>query len=113
MQTRQEPRRDINFRLLMVVWVVGAMLLLVIVLAVDAFYQATEQSEYAQYADVQNLSLAELRIEQQTRLNTARWVDRDNQVVAIPIDEAMKIMVQTQGNLPTTQPATRPTTQPR
>ena len=64
-----------------------------------------EQDEMdRKYAGAVNFQLADLRAEQQTKLNTYRWVDRDKQVVAIPIDDAMKLLMQTNGKLPATQP---------
>jgi len=82
------------------------------VMLVRAFYLAAAQFQVAQYKNEQFPSLVELRAVQQARLNTAHWVDKSNQVVAIPIDQAMKIMIETQGNFPSTQPTTRPATQP-
>jgi len=104
MTTAPPTKPDLNMPLLFVVWFAAAMLLLVVVLLVHAFYLATEESQSAQYQNAPVLSLDELRNQQQSNLNTPRWIDRDKQLIAIPIEQAMNIMVQTQGRFPTTQP---------
>ena len=38
-------------------------------------------------------------------INQYRWMDKANDVVEIPIDKAMDIVIQTNGNPPATQPS--------
>ena len=94
-----------NAPLIITIGAVSGFLLLVIVIGLQAWFMSEEQDEMdRKYAGAVNFQLADLRAEQQTKLNTYRWVDRDKQVVAIPIDDAMKLLMQTNGKLPATQP---------
>ncbi|HEX2973652.1 MAG TPA: hypothetical protein VHP11_15060 [Tepidisphaeraceae bacterium] len=98
-------KSEINFLVIFTIGVVSACLLVVIVIGVQAMFVAQEQAEIAGYDTTPVLSLENLKLQQQVRLNSYRWVDREKQMVAIPIDQAMRIMAETQGKLPTTQPA--------
>jgi hypothetical protein len=90
-------KQEANVSLLFTIGAAGAILLLVIIVGVQALYLRTEQNELAQYDNAPVVWLSNLRLEQQTKLATYRWIDKDKQVVAIPIDEAMKLYVEKQG----------------
>ncbi|MGE5612450.1 MAG: hypothetical protein ACM359_24595 [Bacillota bacterium] len=106
-------KSDINFPAIVTIGAVSVCLLLVIILGVQALFMSQEQAEMDQYNNNPVLSLENLKLEQQVRLNSYRWIDREKQTVAIPIDQAMRIMAETQGNLPTTQPVVSSQTDPR
>jgi hypothetical protein len=82
----------------LVVAVVGAILVFVIIVALQAFFYHSEETERAKkvYA-VAPEELARLRATQQEQISTYRWVDRDRRIVAIPIDRAMELTVRDQG----------------
>jgi hypothetical protein len=52
--------------------------------------------------------LAKLQVEQRGRLGAYRWVDRDNGIIAIPIEEAMKRIVARGANAYAPIPAVAP-----
>lgn len=97
-------KSDINVPAIATIGVVSVCLLLVLILGVEALFTGQEQAEIDRYNNNPVLSLENLKVQQQVRLNSYRWVDREKQIVAIPIDQAMRIMAETQGQLPTTQP---------
>jgi hypothetical protein len=80
---------------------VGAILVFVIIVALQAFFYRSEEMERATkiYAVVPE-ELAKARATQQEQLNTYRWVDRDRRIVAIPIDRAMELTARDQGRNP-------------
>jgi hypothetical protein len=98
-------RQPANVRTILVVGAISALLLLVIVLAVDAGYRWYESSQEAQY-DNRPVGIApRLRDEQTRKLSEYRWVDESQRIVAVPVDRAMGMML--------AEAATRPATQPR
>lgn len=99
-------KQEVNVPLVLTIGVVAGLILIVLVIGVQGWYQSAENDQMAEKADhYPNTDLIDLKAAQIDRISQYRWVDQKNNVVAIPIDQAMKIMVQTQGNLPTTQPA--------
>jgi hypothetical protein len=85
----------------LVVAVVGAILVFVIIVALQAFFYRADEAERVTkiYAAVPE-ELATLRAAQQEQLNTCRWVDRERRIAAIPIDQAMELTVRDQGRIP-------------
>jgi hypothetical protein len=49
--------------------------------------------------------LIDLKTTETGLINQYRWMDKAHDVVAIPIDKAMDIVIQTNGNPPATQPS--------
>jgi hypothetical protein len=99
-------KQEVNVSLVVTIGVVAGILIIVCVIGVQAWYQNEEQAEMAVKAvEFPNYALISLKTDQLANINTYRWVDKKNGVVAIPIDLAMKVMVRTQGNFPSTQPS--------
>lgn len=70
-----------------------ALLLAVIVIALNAFFNRMESDEIRRKVVNQSPEeLGRLVAEQQEQLNSYRWVDPAKQVAAIPIDRAMEIV---------------------
>lgn len=71
--------------------VVGAILVFVITVSLQALFYRVENSEIQQkvYSQIPE-ELSALRADQLGKLNSYRWVDKDNGIAAIPIGEAMK-----------------------
>ncbi len=105
-------KNELNTTNIILIGIVSAMLLVVVVVGAQAWFLSHEQAEIAQYEDQPHFALATLQAEQRARISGYRLVDKETQAVAIPIDEAMRIMVQTQGKLPKLPPTTRPVTRP-
>jgi hypothetical protein len=92
---------DPKASLTLVAALVGAILVFVIIVALQAFFYRSEEAERAiKFYPVVPEELAKLRATQQEQLHTYRWVDRDRGIVAIPIDQAMELVVRDQGRIP-------------
>jgi hypothetical protein len=99
-------RQDVNAPLLITIGAISAILVLVIVIGVTAWFMDEKDQEIAtKYENAPNVWLSNLRLEQQTKLNGERWIDRDKKIIQIPIDRAMELIVQNGGKMPSTQPA--------
>ena len=95
---------DLSTSRIAAIGIVGVLLLLVLILGTEAFFGWQSEAELAMYDNAPTYGLENLKAAQLEKINQYRWVDREKQLVAIPIDQAMQIMVQTAGKLPTTQP---------
>ena len=86
---------DIDSSMTVVIGIVGAVLILVIVIALQALYHRAEEAQNVEKVIlVAPEELGRLRAEQLEQLNSYRWIDQKGGVVAIPIDEAMKRAIQ-------------------
>lgn len=97
-------KNEVNVPLIVVIGVVSAFVLAACIISLQAWYVSMERQQVAQYDDAVFPSLATLRADQQAHLNGYRWINRDQQLVSLPIEEAMKIVAQNQGRLPATRP---------
>jgi hypothetical protein len=99
-------KQEVNVPLVVTIGIVAGIFLLVIVIGMQAWYQSEENNELTAKENLfPNQPLIDLKTSQTARINQYRWMDQANNVVAIPIDKAMEIMIQTQGNPPATQPS--------
>jgi hypothetical protein len=81
--------------------IVGAILVFVIIVALQAFFYRSQEAERAtKIYGVVPEELAKLRAGQQEQLSAYRWVDRDRRVVALPIERAIELTVRDQGRNP-------------
>ena len=96
------PRRDDDpmAPMILVIAVLGAILVFVTVIALEAYFYKTEGEETASksYSQVPE-DLARLRAAQEEELGAYRWVDSARGVAAIPIDRAMELVVRDQGHV--------------
>lgn len=99
-------RQEVNVPLVLTIGVVAGLLLIVGIIGVQGWYQSEVNDVFAdKYAAYdQDNSLVDLKAAQTENISRYHWVDQAHNVVAIPIDQAMSEMVQTQGHLPSTQP---------
>jgi hypothetical protein len=75
--------------------VLGAILLFVIVVGLQALFYQTRDDEVAAKSYAQPpQELAQVRSEQLERIRGYHWVDQPHGVVAIPIDRAMDLIVE-------------------
>ncbi len=71
---------------------VSVLLVFVIIVGVQAWFYHQEDTEFERKATGEvNVTLADLRLEQQENINRYRWVDRDSGMVTIPIDRAIEL----------------------
>ncbi|MEW6367563.1 MAG: hypothetical protein AB1714_23280 [Acidobacteriota bacterium] len=83
---------DIDTSMTVVIGIVGTILIFVIVIALQAVYHRAEEAENVQKVVlVAPEELGRLRADQLELLNSYHWIDQKGGVVAIPIDEAMKL----------------------
>jgi hypothetical protein len=88
-------RDDLDTSLTAVVVLVGAILTFVAIVAVQALFYQVQQREFERKVVASEpAELRSLQADQLGDLNSYRWIDKQNGVVAIPIDEAMKRIVE-------------------
>lgn len=75
----------------------GLLLVLLVVAAVmglqGMYYGVTESQRQVKVVDQIPVSFKNLQYEQQTRMNSYEWVDKNNGIVNIPIEMAMELVV--------------------
>jgi len=100
--SKPDRRDDPDISLTTLVVVVGAVLTFVAVVFLQAVFYRAETAEYERkVVNESPKKLRSARAEQSAVLNEYRWVDRENGVVAIPIERAMEILVE-RGDSPVT-----------
>ena len=105
-------KQDVNAPLIVTVGIVSAVLLLVIVFGLQAWFVAEETAEIQDKWDRANYTqLIELRTEQQAKIQRD-GTDEQTKARTISIDKAMQVIAQTGGKLPSTRPASGGGAQP-
>lgn len=91
MAQQQQP----NVQFLITVGAVSGFLFLAMVIGVQAWFQHEVQVEIARKWDNTPIQpLTDERKAQLAKIDNYRWIDRSKDRVAIPIDQAMKIVAQ-------------------
>ena len=99
-------KEDVDSQLIITIGAVSGFLLIVLAIGLQAWFASEEEAELAaKSATSVNYPLADLRNQQQANITTYRWIDRDKQIAAIPIEQAEQLLLQNNGKLPATQPA--------
>ncbi len=94
---------DPNTPMTVVVGLVGAILVFVAIVFLQALFHRAEEAELARKVTGAPAAEAEgLRAEQTARLNGYRVVDPGKGIVAIPIDRAMELVVRESAPAPVT-----------
>jgi hypothetical protein len=94
-------KQEVNVPLIVTIGVVSCILVIVLIVGTEAWYDSEAQAEFNYEADqFPNTSLLSLKAGQLANINSYHWVDQKKGIVAIPIDDAIKIMVQTGGHPP-------------
>lgn len=78
-----------------VIGIFTAVVIFIIIIGVQVLYYRVEKADVAQKDGARPRDLAEVMTEQQSTLNTYRWVDRDTDTVTLPIKRAMQLEVET------------------
>ena len=74
---------------------VSTVLLIVGVFALQAwFYYEQHNEQVRKEANNPNWVLREVKLKQQEKINSYRWVDQQKQIASIPIDQAIKLTAQ-------------------
>lgn len=100
-------KQEVNVPLILTIGVISGVMVLVLVIGTQAWYQdeEIEQSNLVNSQYPISRSVDELKLQQTEAINTYAWVDKQKGVVAIPIDKAMDILVRDKGKLPSTEPS--------
>lgn len=76
--------------------IIGAIITVVLMYAAEVYYYRVEKSLEANKTVVAGVTeRSRVQAEQQTALSQYRWVDKDKQIVAMPVDKAMSAVVRT------------------
>ena len=102
-------REQANVPLLLTIGGVSGFLIIVLAIGIQAWFLREVQREVAQKWDTTPLQpITDIKRAQEMNISTYRWVDKDKKRVAIPIDEAMRIVAQqSQQNQQNAAPTTR------
>lgn len=84
---------DPNTSVTILVFIVSAILVFVAIVALQALFYTVQDQTISQINRGDPRRLTRLRAEQQETLNSYAWKDEQNQVVAIPIERAMDLVV--------------------
>ncbi len=95
-----------------VVGIVGAILLFVAIVGVQALFYNAEQDLANQINRGDPRQLSRLRAEQLEAINSYGWQDQEQGIVTIPIDRAMELVAQELGDGDQQQPDQQPGEQP-
>jgi hypothetical protein len=92
---------DTNAPLIITIGAVSGFLVIVLAIGLQAWFLNEEHQEIQQKWDGSvNVRLVDLRKQQEATINSYRWIDREKQIAAMPVDEAMKLLIQNKGKLP-------------
>jgi hypothetical protein len=95
-------REQANVPLLLTIGAVSGIMVIVLSMGIQAWFLREVQREVAAKWDGVPLQpITDIRRNQEIAISQYRWVDKDKKRVAIPIDEAMKLVVQQATTQPT------------
>jgi hypothetical protein len=99
-------KQEVNAPLIVTVGIISTLLLVVIIIGLQAWFTYEERLEIqSKWTQSKNVQLERILEEQRARLVQTG-------PTTIPVEQAMKILVQRNGKVTFPAPATRPTTQP-
>ena len=91
-------REQANVPLLVTIGAISGVLLIVLGIGLEAWYlRAVQQEATAKWDNVPIQPLTDDRAAQWKNISTYHWVDEKKTKAAIPISEAMKMVVERQG----------------
>jgi hypothetical protein len=98
-------KQDVNAPLIVTTGIISGILLLVIVFGLQAWFVREERAEIAEkWQETGHSQYVDLKAEQRAKIEKG-GVDEQTKARTIPIEQAMQVIVQTGGKLPSTQPA--------
>ena len=97
--TTDPNRDDPNSGATIMVIVLFTVFCFATIFVLQGYFAYTKRKEVeAKVVAVTPAELAKSRQDDAARLNGYRWIDQENGVVAIPIDDAMRLVVERAGN---------------
>ena len=98
-------KEDVDSQLILTIGAISGLMVIVAAIGLQAWFMTEEQREFNQKSATSiNYELTNMNDAQTKNIMTYRWVDADKKVAAMPIDQAMKVLIQNNGRLPSTQP---------
>lgn len=98
-------KNQVDNALILTIGAISGILIVVISIGLQAWFIHEEHTELAfKWQSSVNVELRDLRQEQTAKIGTYHWVNREHTVAAIPVKDAMDLMVQMNGKLSSTQP---------
>jgi hypothetical protein len=89
--------QNVNTSIIVTIGVVSATIVLVIIIALQAWFYEAYDEESARKADQEiNWKLTDLRLEHQENITTYRWIDQQAGSVRIPVDRAIELWLDRQ-----------------
>lgn len=99
-------KEDINAPFIVTASIISAIMVVVVVIGTNAWFLYEEGKEMnAKWDASPNGTLLTLNKQQTDALATAKWTDETKTVAAVPIADAMKMVIEEKGKLPSTQPS--------
>ena len=98
-QTANPNADDPNSVATFMVFILFAVFCFATVLVLQGYFEYAKRNEVeAKVVNVTPADLARSRQDDAVRLGGYRWIDKENGVVAIPIEDAMRLVVEGAGN---------------
>ncbi len=98
---------DIDTKMVATVGVVSVLIVVGSILAIQVLYNNFDRAEAERKViAVESADVRNLLAEQEARLNRAGWIDRQQGLIAIPIERAMELVVEEMRSVPL-QPTTQ------
>lgn len=96
---------DVNVPKMVLVGAVSVLLLAIILIGTHGYFLKLEKETFAaKNFDAVHPQLDEVNRVANLNLHSFKWVDKNSGTVQLPIDDAIKVMAETRGKPPTTQP---------
>ena len=99
-------RDDLNTPLIVTIGVLFVVLTFVLIVLLQVYFYKAQANEYqARVIEPQSVELSGYLADQATELHGYAWIDREKGVVKIPIERAMELLVQAEGQESRTEQA--------
>jgi hypothetical protein len=99
-------KQEVNVPLIVTVGIVSAIIVVVLIVGTQAWYQSEEQMEMAaKEIEFPNQKLIDMKAAQKANIERYVWVDMANGVITIPVEDAMTIMIDNKGKFPASRPS--------
>ncbi len=96
--------QQINMGRLLTTSVISALVLVVLILGMQAWFQSAEATQAEAANGMAQSEFADLKTQQLANLKQVAWSSDKKVAATMPIDTAMAILVKANGKMPSTQP---------
>ena len=97
MELKTVEKEYVDIPTLVAVGAVSTVLLVVVIFALQAWFYYEQKTEVTTKESANpNWVLRDIKLNQQEKINTYRWIDQKKQIAAIPIDLAIKLTAKSQ-----------------